>query len=596
MADAKLNLAELDFDAIKDNLKLYLRSQSEFTDYNFEGSGLNVLLNILAYNTHYNAYYANMLVNESFLDSAIKRSSIVSRAKFLGYTPRSARCASAVVNIVVEPDGTPDSIVLAKGTRFITNNDGVQYSFFTNNPMQTVEKNGAYVFSNVTIYEGRIQSYFYSVDKNTNPNLIFEIPAEDVDTSFLTVRVQESQASPNTTIYAPATSITNIDGTSNVYWIQENYRGRYEIYFGDGVLGATLQDGNVVYIEYAVSSKDVANGARYFTSVDKIDGHDVGLITTVQPAQGGAEKESEDSIKFYAPKTFAAQNRIVTLDDYKTFVETNYPNVESTAVWGGEDNDPPVYGKVFVSVKTSDSLFVDDTLKNTIKSDIKKKSVAPVQVELVNADYLFVGCACSVKVDGTKTPYSTSQLKSIIRSAILQYADENLNKFDRDLYYSKFLKKIEESSDAIVSSSVSLRLMKSFIPVTGRNASNTLKFNNSIYPGSISSTAFNVQLNSGIALCVIFDDGNGTLSLRNFATGEIVSTRIGSINYTDGIVQISSVTVTDIPEQDSVFVYATPTKNDINVSKSSIISLDKNSLLYFINREQGIKDVSVELI
>lgn len=594
MADAKLNLAELDFDAIKDNLKLYLRSQSEFTDYNFEGSGLNVLLNLLAYNTHYNAYYANMLVNESFLDSAIKRSSIVSRAKFLGYTPRSARCASAVVNITVVPTGTPYYVVLAKGTRFITNNEGMQYSFFVNTPMQTVEKNGAYVFSNVTIYEGRIQSYFYSVDKNTNPNLIFEIPSEDVDTSFLTVRVQESQSSPNTTIYAPATSITNIDGTSNVYWIQENYRGRYEIYFGDGVLGSTLQDGNVVYIEYAVSSKNVANGARYFTSVDKIDGHDVGLITTVQPAQGGAEKESEDSIKFYAPKTFAAQNRIVTLDDYKTFVETNYPNVESTAVWGGEDNDPPVYGKVFISVKTSDSLFLDEDFKTKIVSDIKKKSVASVKTELVNANYLFVGFDCSIKADLNNTPYNTEQLKAFVRSAILQYSTENLNKFDKDLYYSKLLKQIESVSDAIVSSKVSFRLMKTFSPRIGRNNSATLAFDNQIVPGSISSTTLNAQLNIGSALCVIGDDGNGTLTLKDYSNGNVVLNNIGSVDYKTGAIKISSLTVVDIPEQSSVFIYCSPANTDIFVTKNSIITVDNNTSLFYINREQGVKDVVVE--
>lgn len=598
MADAKLNLAELDFDAIKENLKLYLRSQDEFTDYNFEGSGLTVLLNLLAYNTHYNAYYANMLVNESFLDSAIKRSSIVSRAKFLGYTPRSAKCASAIVDITIAPSGDniPTVLTLPKGTRFITNNDGIQYSFFCNSVIQTPLVDNKFTFSNVTISEGRVLSYLYVVDKSTNPNLIFEIPNEDVDTSILTVRVQESESTQTTTVFNSATKITNVDGTSNVYWLQENYRGRYEICFGDGVLGSTLQDGNVVYIEYVVSSKDAANGARYFSLVDNVGGYSGAVVRTIQPAQGGAEKESDNSIKFYAPKTFAAQNRIVTLDDYKTFVETNYSNIESTAVWGGEDNDPPVYGKVFISVKTSDSLFVDDALKTAIKNDIKQKSVAPVQVELVNADYLFVGCACSVKVDKSLTPYTTTQLKALIRSSIIQYAEDNLNKFDRDLYYSKLLKKIEETSDAIVSSNVSFRLMKSFIPVIGRNASNALKFNNPIYPGSISSTAFNAQLNSGVVLCVIFDDGNGILSLRNYTTGQTVVNRLGTVNYTDGIVTISSATVVDIPEQDSIFVYANPTKNDINVNKSSIITLDKNSLLYFINREQGIKDVTVEMI
>ena len=601
MADTKLNIAELDFEQIKTGLKDFLRSQSEFTDYAFEGSALSVLVNLLAYNTHYNAYYANMLVNESFLDSAIKRASVVSRAKALGYTPRSARAATAIVDIIVSAPDSPDSIILEKGTRITTNNNGEQFNFYVTATTQTVQREGEYKFENVQIKEGRILTYSYVVDKVTNPNLIFEIPNVDADTSQLSVTVQNSNTDAFTRKFALVDGIVNIGSNSEVYWVQENYKGNFEIYFGDDVLGKSLDNNNIVTVEYAVSKKAEANGARYFVAAETIGGYSNISVVTKSPAFGGAEKESEDSIRFYAPKMFSANNRIVTLEDYRSFITTNFANVESVSVWGGESNDPPIYGKVFVAVKTVDNLFVDDSFKALVREEVKKKSVVSVQVELTDPDYLYVGIEPTIKVNLGRSPYGVEQLRAMVRQAILDYTKNELNKFGADFFYSNLLQSIAAVSPAIVSSKANIRIMRRFSPAFERNTSIELKFQNKLDYGTITSTAFNVVMNGAERLCVLDDTPTtmppgtiGTLRLKDFSSGEIISNQFGSVNYDTGKVIISSVNIASVPEQQDIYVYATPFENDVYVVNNSIITPDENSSLYYINRLQGIVEAKVE--
>lgn len=601
MADTKLNIAELDFEQIKTGLKDFLRSQSEFTDYAFEGSALSVLVNLLAYNTHYNAYYANMLVNESFLDSAIKRASVVSRAKALGYTPRSARAATAIVDIIVNAPDNPDSIILEKGTRITTNNNGEQFNFYVTETTQTVQREGEYKFENVQIKEGRILTYSYVVDKVTNPNLIFEIPSVDADTSQLSVTVQNSNTDTFTRKFALVDGIINVGSDSEVYWVQENYKGNFEIYFGDSVLGKSLDNNNIVTIEYAVSKKAEANGARYFVAAETIDGYSNISVVTKSPAFGGAEKESEDSIRFYAPKMFSANNRIVTLEDYRSFITTNFANVESVSVWGGESNDPPIYGKVFVAVKTVDNLFVGDSFKALVREEVKKKSVVSVQVELTDPDYLYVGIEPTIKVNLGRSPYGVEQLRAMVRQAILDYTKNELNKFGADFFYSNLLQAIAAVSPAIVSSRANIRIMRRFSPAFERNTSVELKFQNKLNYGTITSTAFNVVMNGAERLCVLDDTPAtmppgimGTLRLKDFSSGEIISNQFGSVNYDTGKVIISSVNIASVPEQQDIYIYATPFENDVYVVNNSIITPDENSSLYYINRLQGIAEAKVE--
>ena len=599
MADTRLNISELDYDKIKKNLKEFLKSQPEFTDYNFEGSALSVLLNVLSYNTHYNAYYANMLMNEAHLDSAIKRASVVSRAKSLSYTPRSARSATATVDVVVDPSpATPNTIVMPKNTVFRTNNEGKKYSFFTTSTMITGNTNGEYRFENVTLKEGTLLNYQYVVDKESNPNLIFEIPVDAVDTTSIQVVVQNSSTDLGVSVWNEASSVQNVGSDSQVYWIQENFKGRFEIYFGDGVLGRTLNDGNIIRLEYISPSMGEANGAKIFTISGNVEGYTNVNVITKSPAEGGADKETVDSIKFYAPKAYAAQERVVIPDDYETFIVRNYADVESVKVWGGENNNPPVYGKVFCSIKPLNGNYVSEQFKQELRDRIKNYSVMPI-LEFVDANYLYVGVAAKVRVDLTSSFRTPEQIKATVKNTIIDYFDVELEKFDKALRYSKLTRVIDSVDSGIVSSSVNLRIM-SQIERSPRPISVNIDFNNPIKMTTLQSTAFNVLIGGVERLCYLTDAPStmppsniGTLRLVDFNTKEILNSNYGTIDYARGTIAIAAFSASSIPINYRIYVYAEPDSLDVTASKNTIILLDKNPVLYSINQQVGIPEVEL---
>lgn len=594
MASKKLNITELDFDRIKDNLKEYLKSQDQFTDYNFEGSALTVLLNVLAYNTHYNAYYANMIMNESFLDSAIKRSSVVSRAKTLGYTPRSARSATAIVDIVVAPTDSPEYITLQKGTRLLTNNEGQQYAFYVVSSSQTTLKDGQYKFTDVVLKEGATLSYNYTVDTSANPNLIFEIPSEDVDTSLLTVRVQTSLTDNTTENYEIADGLANVNGESKVYWVQENYRGRYEIYFGDGFLGKSLEDGNIVHIEYIKPSLDAPNGAKFF-SIGSVDGYTNVTVITKSAAVGGSAKEGVDSIKFYAPKAYAAQERLVTASDYEVYIHKNFPEISSVVVWGGEDNSPPVYGKVFICGGPATGEFLSDSIKDLILADLKKKRVMSITPEFVDPIYTYVGVDISVRANRTDMTRTEEQLKSIVVNGVTQYF-EGLESFGTNLIMSRLTRAIDNLDTSIVGSSVKLRLMKTHAPLLGVFSQVDTTLSQKIQKGSFYSTAFNVNVANKIYLGYFVEDGNGKINLVNYQTKETLIPTIGTLDYDSGKLKISAFLYDSIPYNNNlIYFYYNSTNIDVTTVRNQIILLDKSSALFAINRKQGISEVKLEL-
>ena len=346
-----LRIAELDFDTIKQNLKEFLQNQDEFTDYDFEGSGLSVLLDILAYNTHYNAYLANMLVNESFLDSAVKRNSAVSIAKHLGYTPASARGARAIIDVTVNSvPGTPTTLTLDRFTPFTTTINGVAYTFLNLNAVTATPTNSSYVFNNLTIVEGRFNQQSY-VAVQPGPAEKFEITETNVDTSTLLVTVQNSSTDLTTRAFTLSEDITGVDDDSLVYFLQENPFGRYEVFFGDGVIGKKLDPGNIISIRYLVSSGVETNVSDLITqsfTTTTIGGSSNVNITTESNSTSGSNKETITSIKFKAPLVNAAKNRAVTAEDYLALITSRFSEAESVSVWGGEENDPPIYGKVFI--------------------------------------------------------------------------------------------------------------------------------------------------------------------------------------------------------------------------------------------------------
>lgn len=479
MAD-RLRITELDFDTIKTNLKTFLKQQSEFTDYDFDGSGLSVLLDILAYNTHYQAYYLNMVANEAFLDTALLRDSVVSHAKTLGYTPFSKSASAANIRFeVFANDNTPGTLTVPSGYNFLSNQiDGKVYNFVVLNDVTVTKADSSFVFDDLLIYEGQLTSYRYVYDESSNPKQIFEIPDDSIDTQTIKVSVSPSVSNTQSTVYTASSDVYELNGTSKVFFLQESRNGLYQVYFGDGVIGQKLGDGNVVTITYLVTNGSLANQADNFTAVRALNGYTNFDITVNNVATGGDDRETVDSIKYLAPLQYASQNRIVTKKDYELFLKKTYTSLDSVAVWGGEEEVPPVYGKVFVSLKPKSGFYISETEQQKIIDDvISQRAMLTVSTEIREPDYLYLITNTTVQYDPSKTLLSKDGFKNLIRNAILLYKNSSL-----DSFASKFvLSKIEESvNDAdlysIVGSSMNIKLQKRFVPTFNQTNNYTIDF------------------------------------------------------------------------------------------------------------------------
>jgi len=392
-ANSGLQITNLDFGSIKSSLKTFLGQQDTLKDYNFDASALSVLVDLLAYNTQYNAYYLNMVANEMFLDSSVQRNSVVSHAKLLNYTPRSAVASKASIKLQVNQVGT-STLTLPKFTPFISEAiDGINYTFITKDATTVNVSANTAVFNDVEIIEGQAATASYTVNTTSNPKLLFTISDANIDTSTLVVSVQDSSTSLVYNTYTRATDYVALTPTSKVYFLQEGMNGNYEIYFGDGILGATLIDGNVVNISYVSTSGTSAFGANSFSIMSSVGGYSNTVISPITSAFAGADKESITSIKYTAPKAYAAQGRAVTKEDYIYLIQNNSTNlpIESVSVWGGEENTPPVYGQIFCAVKPSGGLTLTPSQKEKLVTEvIKPISVLTVVPTIVDPDFTFV--------------------------------------------------------------------------------------------------------------------------------------------------------------------------------------------------------------
>ena len=478
MAD-RLNVTTLDFDTIKTNLKTFLKSQTEFQDYDFEGSGLNVLMDILAYNTHYNAYYLNMIANESFMDSAVLRNSVVSHAKRIGYTPRSVTAPRAIVNVVVDTGtGGSGTLTLPKNYIFISNQiDGKAYNFITLESKTASKSGNTFTFTNVPIYEGEYVTYSFTHSRSSNPKQIFTIPDENADTSTLKVSVRVSSSNTNTTVYDLSTNKLELTSTSEVYFLQEGQNGQYEVYFGDDVLGKKLNDGAVVSLEYLITSGTASNKANNFIGSTSISGYANVDVNSISGASGGVVRETVDQIKFAAPLSLLAQNRAVTKNDYIRLIQQKYPAFEAVNVWGGEEQTPPVYGKVFVAAKPKLGFEVTQTEKEYVKQNILKPiSILTVTPEIVDIDYNYLSVETTVFYNKSKTTLNDSVLKENVKTLIQNYCDDNLNSFNSYFNYSGLEQAIYNYDKSIISNDVELYVAKKFRPVLTNSDSYTLDF------------------------------------------------------------------------------------------------------------------------
>lgn len=610
---ANLRITELDFDGIKENIKDFLQDQAEFQDYDFEGSGLSVLLDILSYNTHMNAYLANQLVNEMFLDSAVKRSSAVSIAKHLGYIPRSAVGASAVLNITVNnPTGTPATLTLERYTPFNTTINGTSFTFLNPEAITIEPTNGVYTFPNVRVKEGQIYNYSHSVN-SPGPDEKYEIPNDNVDISSLRVRVQTSSIDTSEETYTNATEIFDIDGDSKIFYVEENSQGRYQIFFGDGILGKKLSSGNIVRIEYLISSGTAANVSRTiqqsFSVAAPIGGSTDISISVVSNSTGGGDKENISSLKFNAPRYYSSKNRAVTKHDYDVLIKSNYPDVKSISVWGGEENIPPVYGKVFISLKPFEGFEIDDSVKLRIRNEIlNTRKVLTTITEFVDPDYLYVKMDVSINYDKKQTTLTSSQISTLANDAIRSYFFNELEQFNKNFYHSDLVEILNNIEPSILSVILGISLQKRILPVLNTNNTYTgvtaIHFNNKLHPSEFRSTLFYI-VDIGVTVPVNIKDvpdemppnydGTGTLYLYNTDTGQRIRS-IGTINYSTGDVEISNLNIVGFPaNQFDIRLTCSIQENSVNIvpKRNQIIVIDDSSLNDTSYRESGLSINSI---
>lgn len=484
--DQKLTISELDFSDIKTNLKNFLRDQQEFSDFDFEAAGINVLLDILAYNTHYMAFYNNMIANEMFLDTALLRDSVVSHAKMLGYTPVSATSARAKVNLqIIRPQGnTQSTLTLPKYTRLQSEAiDSTSYTFVNRdtavaNYDQTCNR---FCFDNLYIYQGQPLTYTFTYDSTSNPEQSFELPDVGVDTASLEVIVQESATSLRSEKYIFAPKATSTSNTSAVFFLDEVRGGKYRVYFGDGVIGKSLTNGNVVIVNYLKTEGAAANKANAFTLVQPVGGFTNAIIFPLVAASGGSSVESLDRVRYAATKAFTSNNRGVTKDDIIALINQNYPYFEAVNVWGGEENVPPVYGKVYIAAKPSNGYEITESEKLTVINEvIKPVSVVTVIPEFVDVDYNYLNIFAEVFYDPTKTNLSQDGISATVRNAIISYKNADLDNFNSRFKLSKLLRYIDDSNISISYSDAIATIEKRLIPQVGAARNYTLNFGTSL--------------------------------------------------------------------------------------------------------------------
>jgi hypothetical protein len=588
----KLEISELDFDGIKANLKTFLSQQDEFTDYNFEGSGMSVLLDTLAYNTHYLAYNANMLANEMYLDSADLRSSVVSLAKQVGYTPTSCTASTAVLDVLVN-NASGASLTMSRGTKFTTTVDGQSYSFVNNADVSINPASGVYQFNDLTVYEGSYLNYKYTVS-TSDIDQRFIIPNDSVDTTTLTVKVQESSSDSTTNTYKLATGISALDSTSKVYFLQEVEGGRFEVYFGDGVLGKAVADGNIVILDYINCNREGPNGASSFTLSGTIGGFSSATVTTDSNASGGTGLESINSIKYNAPRDYSSQDRAVTAEDYKVLVKSLYANAQAVQVYGGEDAETPDYGKVYISIKAKSGSNLTVATKESLVTSLKKYAVASVTPVIIDPETTYITLVVNFKYNSGITTKDVTTLQTNVLSKVAIYSNNTLEDFTGMFRYSQLVEDINNADTSILSNITTVKMYKYFTPTLNSGFKYTLNFNNALYNphsghnasagGIISSTGFKINNDSSASEHFLDDDGAGNLRAYYLsgATRIYTDSTYGTVNYTTGEVILTSAHLTSVSNIDGatstrVRVFAIPSSNDVVPVRNQVLSIDTSN-------------------
>jgi len=583
-SNTNIQIADLDFSNIKRNFITYLQSQDTFKDYNFTGSALSTLLDVLAYNTQYNAFYLNMVANEMFLDSAIQRSSVVSHAKLMNYVPKSAIGPIAEINVVFG-GVTTTNFTVPKYTNFISEPiGGTNYNYVATTDTSVGVINNFAKFPNITLKQGSIATYNFTVSSTNNSNYTYEIPDSNIDLSTLEVLVQESISNSYYDIYNSQTNYLELGPTDKVYFVQEAVNGNYQIYFGDGVLGKKLSDGNLVKVTYLTTSGTAGGLANNFVLMDNIGSYSTLTINPIMAATQGTEKETIASIKFQAPKAFASQGRAVSKNDYITAVQQNSLGIsfDAVSVWGGEENVPPVYGQVFISLKPAGAYDLTITQKNLILSQVLKPiSMMTVEPTIIDPDYTYIQISANVLYNPAQTTLTPSTLQTGLQNAIYNYAANNLNTFNSTFSSYDVLTTLNSYSKSVLSSDFSINVQKKFYPTLGTETTYNLYFNSSLkrgmfgsslttYPGitivnpnNIATTLTGIYfeevpiltvgvdsisvINTGYnytATPTVVINGDGTGAI---ATAKIVNNKLYSVTVTNAGVGYTSAIATIVP-------------------------------------------------
>ena len=586
---SQVNITDLDFDDIAANLKEYLKGQSTLKDYNFEGSNISLLIDLLAYSSHVSAFNANMVASELFLDTAQIRKNVVSRAKEIGYTPTSATASMATIDLQVNNPliggEVPTSLTLNRGHKFKTSYDGSVFPYVLLESKTISPLDGIFKFENLKLYQGTMNSDIFAYNGQIQ-NQRFALSEELVDTSSITVTIQSTGG--GSSAWAKSEDISGVDKDSKVWYVQENDQGQFEVYFGDGVISAEPLDGDTITISYLVTNSIHTEGANIFTMSDSIGGNsDVTLITKTA-SSGGKDKEDIESIRFAASKFYTSQNRLVTVDDYKSKLQTLYPGADSISVWGGEDNNPPQYGKIFIAIKPSQNVNkLTSSEKTLLRDKMRRLNMLTVRPEIVDADVIEILVTCNFKFNPRATTKTASELETLVRAAIITHDSTYLSGFDSIFRHSVLATDIDNAESSILSNITTVKLRKTISPTLGQSKGYEIEFGdgNKFYNphlghnkhggGITTTTGFKV---SGFTDTFFFDDdGEGNLRRYSLSGSERVyaDSQAGTVDYTNGKITVNGVNILETSNTDDTIHFTViPNSYDSVAYRSNLLDIN----------------------
>ena len=592
----------LDFADIKTALKEYMRDQTEFTDYDFEGSAISNLLDVLAYNTYYTAFNTNMVVNELFLDSASLRDNVVSLAKQLGYSPKSVTAPKAAIDLDISFGGTaPAAVTIKAGSGFVTNFDGSLYRFILKEDNKVSVANGVASFTDIEVYEGSFINTATEVSSDSSQK--FKISNSGVDTNTINIKVYESSSSTVFTEFKSASNILDISADDSVYFINESEDEDYEIFFGDGILGKALVPGQVVQMSYIITNGTTTNGAKTFTFNGLMEDENgssitvpfsVSNISTSSIASGGADIESIDKIKYNAPKLYGSQNRAVTTNDYKAIVRNLYPAVSDIIVFGGEDQEPPAYGKVFLSVKPTEAAALSAFTKNQLKNDLKKYSVASIRPEIVDPSILHLELSSDIYYNGVKTNLLPTEIVSKVSTAVTDYLKTSgTEKFNGKFRYSKFISVIDNADRAINSNDTDITMRKDFIAQINSSSYYEVCYQNPFKKDCdnpvVSSTGITTFEFPNYTSYLEDRDGKLILYRLDSITNEkiLLDDSVGIVDYDKGEIMITDFTILKGTFSDNrIELRVKPANKDIEVKREAYLDVDVSKSKFVAYKEE----------